>query len=91
MTRVLQECFRVLKPGKSAIFVVGTSTMRGIDTQIDQCLTHIGQSLGFKVPKIAIRYLDRNKRMLPVGDTVNKNSMIQNRMHTEQVIGFLKP
>lgn len=91
MTRVLQECFRVLKLGKSAIFVVGTSTMRGIDTQIDQCLAHIGQSLGFEVPKIAIRYLDRNKRMLPVGDTVNKNSMIQNRMHTEQVIGFLKP
>lgn len=91
MTRVLQECFRVLKPGKSAIFVVGTSTMRGIDTQIDQCLAHIGQSLGFIVPKIAIRYLDRNKRMLPVGDTVNKSSMIQNRMHTEQVIGFLKP
>jgi len=90
MTRVLRECYRVLKPGKSAIFVVGTSTMRDIDTQIDQCLAHIGESLGFKVPKIAIRYLDRNRRMLPVGDTINTKSMIQNRMHTEQVIGFLK-
>ena len=32
MTHSLREMFRVLKPGRAAIVVVGTSTMRGIDT-----------------------------------------------------------
>jgi len=42
MTHTLREAFRVLKPGKAAIFVVGSSVMRGIDTQTDTCLAEIG-------------------------------------------------
>jgi DNA modification methylase len=91
MTRVLQEMFRVLKPGKAAIVVVGNSIIRGMDTQTHKCLASIGSKLGFDVPAIGIRNLDRNRRMLPAGITLNLESQIQQRMHEEYVIGFYKP
>ena len=91
MTHSLREMFRVLKPGKSAIVVVGNSTMRGMETQTDICLAEIGKSLGFQVPRIGVRQLERNKRMLPAGMNLNLESQIQQRMHEEYVIGFYKP
>ena len=91
MTRVLKEMYRVLKPGKAAVVVVGSSVIRGIDMETHNCLADIGRNMGFVVPKIGIRNLDRNKRMLPAGSKVDKNSQIQQRMHQEFVIGFYKP
>lgn len=91
MTRTLQEMYRVLKSGKAAIVVVGNSVMRGVDTQIPDCLSEIGREIGFEVPKIGVRRLNRNKRMMPAGHTVDKDSRIQKRMHEEYVIGFHKP
>ena len=90
MTRVLREMYRVLKPGTAAIVIVGTSVIRGVDIQIGDCLADIGQAVGFKVPKIGIRRLDRNRRMLPAGVNVNSESQIQQRIHEEYVIGFYK-
>lgn len=91
MTRTLREMFRVLKPGKVAIVVVGSSIMRGRDTETQHCLADIGRSLGFDVPGIGVRNLDRDRRMLPAGSQVNLSSQIQQRMHAEYVIGFYKP
>jgi DNA modification methylase len=91
MTRTLREIFRVLKPGRAAIVVVGNSVFRGKDTKVPVCLADIGQSIGFEVPKIGIRNLDRNRRMLPAGFEVNSDSQIQQRMHEEYIIGFYKP
>jgi DNA modification methylase len=91
MTRVLREMYRVLKPGKAAVVVVGSSVIREIDTETQNCLSDIGQAIGFEVPKIGLRNLDRNRRMLPAGTKVNLNSQIQQRMHQEYVIGFYKP
>lgn len=91
MTRTLMEMYRVLKSGKAAIVVVGNSVMRGKDTETQNCLAEIGRNIGFEVPKIGVRKLDRNKRMLPAGSKTNINSQIQQRMHKEYVIGFYKP
>jgi ubiquinone/menaquinone biosynthesis C-methylase UbiE len=91
MTLVLREMFRILKPGKAAIVVVGSSTMRGLDTETEKCLAEIGESLGFHVPRIGIRHLDRNRRMMPTGNKVNRESQIQQRMNEEYVIGYYKP
>lgn len=90
MTRVLREMHRVLKPGKASIVVVASSIMRGVDTETDKCLAEIGESVGFVIPKIGVRHLDRNKRMMPAGMKINRNSQIQQRMHEEYVIGFYK-
>ena len=91
MTRTLREMFRVLRPGKAAVVVVGNSTMRGKDTSTHTCLAAIGQVIGFDVPKVGIRYLDRDRRMMPAGAKVDSGSQIQQRMHREYVIGFYKP
>ncbi len=91
MTRTLQEMFRVLKPGKAAIVVVGTSILKGYDTETQNCLADIGRSIGFEVPKIGVRNLDRNRRMMPAGNNIDLDSQIQQRMHQEYVIGFYKP
>jgi len=90
MTRVLQEMHRVLKPGKAAVIVVASSIMRGIDTETDKCLAEIGQRTGFAKPLVGVRHLDRNKRMMPAGMKINRQSQIQQRMHEEYVIGFYK-
>jgi DNA modification methylase len=90
MFRTIQEMYRVLKNGKVAIVVVGTSLMRSINTETAECLAEIGGTVGFEVPKIGIRNLDRDRRMLPIGSTPDLNSLIQQRMHEEYVIGFLK-
>lgn len=90
MTSSLKEMFRVLRPGRAAIVVVGSSEMRGIDTRTGKCLSDIGRSIGFDVPSVGVRQLDRNRRMMPAGAKLNRTSQIQNRMHEEFVIGFLK-
>ncbi|MDY7078100.1 MAG: class I SAM-dependent methyltransferase [Chloroflexota bacterium] len=91
MTRCLVEMARVLKPGKAAIVVVGSSTMRGIDTRTDVCLGEIGKQVGFELISIAVRRLDRDKRMMPARRMHSSaHSQIEERMHEEYVIGFLK-
>lgn len=91
MTNVLSEVYRVLKPDRAAILVVGSSVMRNRDTETQNCLAEIGKVIGFEVPHIGIRTLDRNRRMMPAGAKVDRNSQIQQRMHEEYVIGFYKP
>jgi len=91
MRQVISEMWRVLRPGKSAVVVVGNSIMRGIDTRTADCLAAIGQQIGFDVPPIGVRKLDRDRRMMPAGTSVDFNSQIQQRMHEEYVIGFHKP
>jgi DNA modification methylase len=92
MTRCLAEMVRVLKPGKAAIVVVGSSTMRGMDTRTDVCLGEIGKQVGFELINIAVRKLDRNRRMMPARRKHSSaHSQIEERMHEEYVIGFLKP
>lgn len=91
MTIVLKEMYRVLKPGKAAILVIGNTVMRGVDTQTQNCLANIGENIGFIIPAIGVRQLDRNRRMLPAGNEIENGSQIQQRMHVEYVIGFLKP
>jgi ubiquinone/menaquinone biosynthesis C-methylase UbiE len=91
MAKTLLEMFRVLKPGKAAIVVVGSSVMRGIDTQVADCLSEIGYGIGFEVAGVGVRKLDRNRRMMPAGFKLNLDSQIQQRMHQEYIIGFEKP
>jgi DNA modification methylase len=91
MTRTLQEMFRVLRSNKAAIVVVGSSVMRGKNTETHTCLAEIGEQIGFQVPKIGVRNLDRNRRMMPAGFEIDLESQIQQRMYEEYVIGFYKP
>jgi DNA modification methylase len=91
MRSVLSEMYRVLRSDSAAIVVVGPSMMRGIDVQTHYCLADIAAALGFDVVGVAQRTLDRNKRMMPACFGKKTDSMIEQRMHEEYVIGLLKP
>ena len=91
MQAVLAEMYRVLRKDSPAIVVVGPSIMRGIDVQTHHCLAEIAQETGFSVIGVVQRSLDRNKRMMPARFGKKTDSMIEQRMHEEYVIGLLKP
>lgn len=91
MELVLAEMYRVLRYDAVAVVVVGTSTMRNIDVQTHLCLADIAAAVGFDVVGVAQRVLDRNKRMMPARFGRKTDSMIEQRMHEEYVIGLLKP
>ena len=54
-------------------------------------LADIAGVVGFDVVGVARRLLDRNKRMMPARFGKKTDSMIEQRMHEEYVIGLLKP
>jgi DNA modification methylase len=91
MRFVLAEMYRVLRNDSVAIIVVGTSVMRGINVETHLCLAEIAAKVGFDVVGIVQRVLDRNKRMMPARFGKKTDSMIEQRMHEEFVIGLLKP
>jgi hypothetical protein len=91
MKITLSEMFRVLREDSPAIVVVGTSTMRGMDVQTHLCLADIADEVGYEVVGIKERSLDRNKRMMPARFGKKTDSLIEQRMHEEYIIGLLKP
>ena len=90
MSAVLAETYRVLKPGKAAIVVVGSSTLRGIDVETHKGLAAVAESAGFQLAHIGVRRLDRDRRMMPARWGTRSGSQIEQRMHEEHVIGLLK-
>ena len=90
MSAVLGEMHRLLKPGKAAVVVVGSSNLRGIDVETHRGLAAVSETVGFQLAHIGTRRLDRDKRMMPARWRDNKHSQIEQRMHEEHVIGLLK-
>ena len=91
MYAVIAEMQRVLKKGKAAVIVVGTSHLRGMDVETQKGLAAIGESVGFDLAGIGVRRLDRDKRMMPARWGTKRYSQIEERMHEEYVIGLVKP
>ena len=91
MREAIHEMYRVAKPGSATVIVIGTSTMSGMDVQTHLCVADIGQAIGFDVIGVMARQLDRNRRMMPARFGKKSDSMIEQRMHDEHVIGLVKP
>ena len=90
MSAVLAEMRRVLKPGKAAIVVVGSSRLRGIDVETHKGLASVATRAGFQLAHIGVRRLDRDKRMMPARWGNGGKTQIEQRMHEEHVIGLVK-
>ena len=90
MSSVIKEMKRVLKNGRAAIIVVGTSNLCGMDVETHNGLAAIGESVGFDLAGVGVRRLDRDKRMMPARWNKNQHSQIENRMHEEYVLGLIK-
>jgi hypothetical protein len=83
--------YRVLVPGRAAIVVVGSSTVRGVDVQTHACLADLARAVGFDVVGVVPRPLDRDRRLMPARWGSNGASGIERRMHEEHVLGLLRP
>lgn len=90
MEAAICEMYRVLRPGKAAIIVVGPSTTRGIRVSTPQALAEIGESVGFRCVGIKAREIDRDKRLMPCSHARGETG-IEARIHEEHVIALLKP
>ena len=90
MSAVIAEMWRVLKKGRAAVIVVGTSKLRGIDVETHKGLAAIGESVGFDLAGIGVRRLDRDRRMMPARWGNRRHSQIEERIHEEYVIGMVK-
>ena len=90
MSAVIAEMRRVLKEGRAAVIVVGTSNLRGIDVETHKGLAAIGESVGFDLAGIGVRRLDRDRRMMPARWGNRRHSQIEERIHEEYVIGMVK-
>jgi DNA modification methylase len=88
MRDALQEMRRVLLPGRHAVIVVGTSTMRGMDVRTPKCLADIARIEGFEIESVLRRSLDRDRRMMPFAKGLTQ---IERRMGTEEVLVLKKP
>ncbi len=91
MSAVINEMKRVLKSGRAAVIVVGTSNLRGIDVETQKGLAAIGENVGFNLVGTGVRRLDRDRRMMPARWGKEQRSQIEKRMHEEYVIGLIKP
>ena len=90
MSAVINEMKRVLKSGRTAIMVVGTSHLCGMNVETQKGLSAIGEDVGFDLAGIGIRRLDRDRRMMPTRWGKEQRSQIEKRMHEEYVIGLIK-
>ena len=88
MAAVIAEMRRVLKPDGTAVIVVGTSNLRGIDVETHRGLAAIGEGAGLELAGIGERRLDRDRRMMPARWGARRHSQIEERMHGEYVIGL---
>lgn len=91
MRTVITEMRRVLKEGRPAVIVVGSSTLRGLDVETHKGLAAIGEGAGLVLAGIGARLLDRDRRMMPARWGERQHSQIEERMHKEYVIGLVKP
>ena len=96
MSAAISEMQRVLRTGSAAVIVVGPSTMRGILVPTHECLADLARHAGLDVVGVVPRSLNRDRRMMPARNTgsnaANADATgIERRMHTEYVIGAVKP
>ncbi len=89
MASAINEMYRVLKPGRACIIVVGSSTIRGIPVNTALALSELGTHFGFTLVGLKARAIDRDKRLMPISHKT-KGRGIEARMHEEDVITLYK-
>jgi DNA modification methylase len=74
----LKECYRLLKKGGKASFVVGNTRWGGIVVPIDHLLAKIAESIGFSVSSIYITRLKGNspQQMKKYGKIAVRESIV---------------
>ncbi len=79
---VLKDCYRVLKPGKRAIFVLGDSAPYGVHIPTDEFIGELGLAVGFSSYKIDI--------LRQRGDKWKKNPQRHTEKLRESIVTLMK-
>lgn len=84
--QALAEMFRVLKPGRKCVIVVGPSTLAGHSINTPALLQTLAEIVGFNLLEHHTRTLDKAKRCLPYG-----SGGMSGGIRRESIIVFGKP
>jgi SAM-dependent methyltransferase len=79
---VLKDCYRVLKPGKKAIFVLGDSAPYGVHIPTDELIGELGVAVGFSSYRIDI--------LRQRGDKWKKNPQRHTEKLRESIVTLMK-
>ena len=91
MREVMQESFRVLKPGGKAVYVVGNCNLRDTFVKNSKCISELALETGFEIHSTRTRPLPENRRYLPPPETRSSGKALRKRMREEVILTLLKP
>lgn len=86
---VLGEIYRVLRPGATAVLVIGNSCVRGVFIRNARVLVDAAERIGFTLSRETERVLPPNRRYLPP-PRVLTTSDLEKRMRSETVLTFTR-
>lgn len=86
MTETLREVRRVLKPGGSAVFVVGDSMIKGVLISNSTIISTLAEGTGLRVMGTKVRPLEPSRRYLPPPTSHSAGDALTRRMRNETII-----
>jgi DNA modification methylase len=89
MFAIIEESWRVLRPGGKAVFIIGDSCLRSVPVMNSEALKAISRATGFMLKRRHIRELEPNRRYLPPPSSKG-NTDLEKRMRFEHVLTFEK-
>lgn len=87
---LMQECYRVLKVGGRAIFVVGDCNIKNTFVANSMAVKLVGQNVGFTIESSKRRPLPENRRYLPPPSAKSSGEAMQKRMREEVILTMVK-
>lgn len=89
MRKALHEVYRVLKPGGSAVYVIGDNEIGGVYIKNSELLILLAKNAGLRLRRRSSRILPQSRRYLPPPRSENGKSL-DARLRTEVVLQFEK-
>lgn len=88
LLKQLKESYRVLKKDRTALYVIGNSSIKGNYIKNSEILKHCANYVGFKSISETTRDIPDNRRYLPI--TITNSNSLSKRMRVEHIIIFQK-
>jgi len=88
MSKVMEECARVLKRAGRAVFVVGESAISGVFIKNSEALIRLADSNGLSLVSRNTRPIERRRRYLPPPESERAGDNMQGRMREEVILEF---
>jgi SAM-dependent methyltransferase len=90
MAAVTHEMYRVLKPTRHAVLVVGNSTLSSVYIDSAQIIRNCAESVGLRLNDQYVREIPEDSRYLPPPSRATDDKLSR-RMEVETVMSFAKP